>query len=303
MIRTNFDFPHPVLFEGNDDYLNSEFYITTEDISEETQDFCLRITYTLTSVGLQTFVAQNKAVVVIKIESPAASYRKLHLFKPDETQMNVSIKRNDVAKELIIKAQVVASEKIDNFLLNEHNKDYFTVPYTIEVGEVLAYEPGKRMYLDASELEKPVSSIITIAENDFSDDLIIVDLNDDHKIKIFLDKNSYGAYWNLRAKQELKKYIAGIVVMPALNEAVEKLKSNLLDGESDQVLAGKTWYRVIKKKIVEKGINEEDIADESTVKLSNILLGNIINGSLNSLNETFEKEFDGTNLNVMGGND
>ena len=79
------------------------------------------------------------------------------------------------------------------------------------------------MFLDASELEKPVSSIITIAENDFSNDLIIVDLNDEHKIKVFLDKDSYEAYWNLRSKQELKKYIAGIVVMPALNEAVDKI--------------------------------------------------------------------------------
>ena len=42
---------------------------------------------------------------------------------------------------------------------------------------------------------------------------------------------------------------------------------------------------------------------EGTVKLSNLLLGNIINSSLGSLDETFAREFDGTNLNVMGGND
>ncbi len=303
MKRTNFDFPHPVLFEGNDDYIDSIFSITTEDITEDGQDFCLQITYTLTSNGLQNLIANNKAAVVAKIESPFASYRKLEIFDCNETQKQILIKRNHVAKELVIKAQIVANEKIDNFLLEEHNKDYFTIPYTIEVGEVLAYEPGNRLFLDASELEKPVSSIITIAENDFSNELIIVDLNDEHKIKVFLDKDSYGAYWNLRSKQELKKYIAGIVVMPALNEAVDKIKSNLLDGESDQILAGKTWYRVIKKKIVEKGIEEEDIPMESTVKLSNLLLGNIINSSLGSLDETFAREFDGASLNVMGGND
>lgn len=303
MKKTNFDFPHPVLFEGNDDYINSVFSITAADVSEDGQDFRLLITYTLTSSGLNDLVGKNKAAVVVKIESSFASFRRIEIFDCDKTQKEITIKRNLVAKDLVIAAQIVANEKIDNFLLDEHNKDYFTVPYTIEIGEVLAYEPGHKLYLDASELERPVSSIITIAENDFSKDYIIVDLNDDHKIKVFLDKDSYEAYWNLRAKQELKKYVAGVVVMPALNEAVDKIKSNLHDGESDQLLAGKTWYRVIKKKILEKGIKEEDIPFESSVKLSNVLLGNIINSSLLSLDETFAKEFDGTNLNVMGGND
>ena len=303
MQKTNFDFPHPVLFEGNDDYINSAFSITTEDVSEDGQDFLLLITYTLTSKGLSELVSKNKAAVVVKIESSFASFRRIEIFDCDKTQKEISIKRNLVAKDLVITAQIVANEKINNFLLEEHNKDYFAVPYTIEFGEVLAYEPGHKLYLDASELERSVSSIITIAENDFSKDFIIVDLNDDHKIKVFLDKDSYGAYWNLRAKQELKKYVAGVVVMPALNEAIDKIKSNLLDGESDQLLADKTWHRVIKKKIIEKGIEEDDIPMESTVKLSNLLLGNIINSSLLSLDETFAKEFDGTNLNVMGGND
>ena len=252
MKKTNFDFPHPVLFEGNDDYINSAFSIAAEDVSEDSQDFCLQITYALTSNGLRELVEKNKAAVVVKIESSFTSYRRIEVFDCDKTHKKISIKRNLVAKELVVTAQIVANERLENFLLEEHNKDYFAVPYTIEIGEVLAYEPGHKLYLDASELERPVSSIITIAENDFSKDLIVVDLNDDHKIKVFLDKDSYSAYWNLRSKQELKKYVAGIVVMPALNEAVDKIKSNLLDGESDQVLAGKTWYRVIKKKIVEK---------------------------------------------------
>ena len=167
MKKTNFDFPHPVLFEGNDDYINSSFSIATEDVSEDGQDFRLQITYTLTSNGLNELIRKNKAAVVVKIESSFASYRRIEIFDCDKTQKEISIKRNLVAKELVITAQIVANEKLDDFLLEEHNKDYFTVPYTIEIGEVLAYEPGQKLYLDASELERPVSSVITIAENTF----------------------------------------------------------------------------------------------------------------------------------------
>ena len=117
MKKTNFDFPHPVLFEGNDDYINSTFSIATEDVSEDGQDFRLQITYTLTSNGLNELISKNKAAVVVKIESSFASYRRIEIFDCDKTQKEISIKRNLVAKELVITAQIVANEKLDDFLL------------------------------------------------------------------------------------------------------------------------------------------------------------------------------------------
>lgn len=302
MYRSNYDFPHPVLFEGNEDYVNSSFEIVVVDESNNPDFFTLSVEYCLDSIGLKELVKTKRASVVIRVESPSASYRTLCIYTNNETKMMINIRRNDVAKELILKGFVVANECIENFLLDEHNREYFNTPFSIDKGDVLAYEPGRKIYLDDSELEKPISSIITIAENNETSDHVLVDLNDDKKIKVLLDKDTYSAYWTLRVKPELKKYLAGLVVLPAVCEAIEKLKINLPD-EEDQLLSDKIWYRVIKKKLNEKNYDDDDIQHESTLKMANTLLGNVVNNSLGSLYDTFEREFDNLNINMMGGNE
>ena len=108
----------------------------------------------------------------------------------------------------------------------------------------------------------------------------------------------------MRRKHDLKKYLVGLIVYPAVMEATEKIKRTIDEtgNPTEDIYSEKTWYRVIVHKLKEYGIYD-DISISTSSTLANKLLGNVVNSSLESLNETFENEFDGSNTDVMGGND
>lgn len=305
MRASNYDFPHPVLFSGNDDYIGSTFSIAIKERNNENNysEFCFDVQYSLKSEGLASLIKEGKADVILRIESPATSFRKMYKLSLGNQEINLSKKL--VAEKIIIKGFIVAAEDISDFFFpNEHNRDYFSFPFKVKRGEILAYEQGTLIYLDASELERPVSSIIVIAENEVDDEPIHISL-EGNKIEVFLSKDSYKAYWNLRRKHDLKKYLIGLVVYPAVIEALNQIKAVNAENVETQYepCTEKKWYRVIVHKLHEKGIEKDNITDMESSELANTLLGNIVNRSLESLNETFENEFDGSDTDAMGGND
>jgi len=296
MKKSHFNFPHPVLNNDSDDYLDCSFSVRSDVIQlAANKDFQITSEYTLESPELTKMIENDTANALLRIECPETSYRKMILFKDNDNKVSFNIGQNDIANKLKISGYIVAKNTVPDFLPAECNKDYFSFPFSISPGDILAYEHGENIYFDASELEKPISSIIFIAKNEQMNEPIFIDFNEE-KIFIYLDKTTYDNYYRCRKKAELKRFLAGIVVLPAIMEAICIMKSEYKEDYSE-----KRWYRNIEKKLKDNNIDIDD--DNMSVKTANKLLGDIVNCSINSLYETFESDFAGTEIEQMGGID
>ncbi len=301
------EFPNPVLSVGRDDYIESCIFGTVfeeDNITVTTDDIVIPIKYLLVCDGLQQFIEHGKAIPVIKVKSSASSYSRLFPFSPNETDMELHIPKFSVVKRIEISGSIVASEAINNFKCEgEFNELYFgSSTFEIRKGDILAREDSRIIYIDDTELEKPISSIFNVNKVPNQEEDIIPEFSDE-KIDINLREELFNIYYKFKDFNNgaLRRYVTGIVVYPVLVEAVTRIcdfyQYNLDDGSDD-----KRWFRAIEHKAEKIGIPLVNYMD-SPATLADRLLGNISFDALRSLKDTLESEMNSGEVQIIGGVD
>lgn len=283
------EFPHPILIDNGSDYIRCSFELSEpENIRIEGDNLCFDIKYNLESEGLNDLLREEKAKVIIKIYSPKTAYRDIFTFSNSST-LNIHVPKNNIAEKIEILGSIIANQQIEDFCLQEHNKDLFgTAYFEIRKADTLAMAKKIVIPLDASELEGPVVSIFNISKNTDLNVSLRPDFDDESgKINIYLNTKTYDTYSILRVKSpELKRYLAAVIVFPVLIEALSIIKN---ENEEESVYVEKRWYRMINKKLEDKSINLEETGITET---ANKLLGEIVQDSLISFSEKMIFEFD-----------
>lgn len=266
------EFPNPVLATGRDDYIESCRFYTTFDENEiivDLDNISITMEYVLECNGLRKRISDGDAVVVVTVKSSAASYSKLFRFKSDETKIVIKIPKFSVVNKMDITGAIVAARNIDQFSCEgEFNELYFGVStFEIRKGDILATENSRSVYVDDSELEKPISSIFDISRND-EQETDIVPIFYDQKIEISLKKELFDLYYKFKDFNNgvLRRYAAGIIVYPVLVEAITIIigyYQNVQNGD-DEDLSEKRWFRAIEHKSANLGINIQDYDESST---------------------------------------
>ena len=78
MRKSNINYPHPVLHIANEDYVDSEFSIELPVVPYIEGELAkIEIRYELKSNGLQEYINNSKANVVVYLESVEAEFRKI----------------------------------------------------------------------------------------------------------------------------------------------------------------------------------------------------------------------------------
>lgn len=287
------NFPNPILINNNMDYNNSTFDIVLGNSSIENDLLKLNVKYEIECNSLAEFIKAGKAKVIIKIQSVGTPYRKIFEFE-DKKELLISINKNDLAKKISIEGYVIAADNIKNFHPAELNELFFRSQiFDIRKGDILALHPGYSLPLDSSELEGPVASIFQIIKNEELKESVDVILDTDtEKINIHLNKMTYESYMKIRSQKILDKYLAAVIVLPALTEALFYIAS---DGQNTGKPSGcedKRWYRQIKSKIEEKKLSFEE---KSITSVASSLLGEIVSTALINFEETLSGLADGSN--------
>ena len=300
------EFPNPVLASGRDDYIDScsfsTFFNTTE-ITVNGRDIVIPLTYSLVCKGLQLLIDTEQAVVVVLIKSSAASYRRLFRFSKDSTRMEIRIPKFDVVNRIEIAGTIIAQTAIKGFKCDEEfNELYFqNATFEIRKGDVLAREDSRVIYIDDSELEKPLSSIFNINNGHDQEDQVVSDFSGE-KIEITLCEPLYQLYHNFIEFNNgaLRRYVTGIIVYPVLVEAIAKIfeSKQIASGEEDH----KRWFRAIELKAEERGFQLSQNDDSSTT-LANILLGDISLDALQRMKDVLESELNSGEPQNIGGTD
>lgn len=305
------EFPNPVLAEGRDDYIGSCSFRTLFDENEitvDTENIVIPLKYSLVCNGLQSLVDSDAAAVVISVKSSAASYSKLFRFPAGATEMTIAVPKFSVVNKMDIVGSIIAAHDIHHFHCdNEFNNLYFNnSTFEIRKGDILATEDSRSIYVDDTELEKPISSIFDISRHDDQESDVIPNFEDE-KIQIFLKSELYDLYYKFKDFNNgvLRRYAAGIIVYPVLVEAVGYVISHYQNiGESDDVTgySGKRWFRAIDHKADAKGIDLGSYEGYPTT-LANDLLGDIALDSLKSFKDTLDSEINNGETQMIGGVD
>lgn len=288
------EFPNPVLAEGRDDYIETCLFNTSfeeNEITVDSKNISIPIKYNLECKGLSNLIETGDAIVVVLVRSNAASYSKLFKFDKNQTVMTISVSKFKVAKKMEVTGLIIAAKNIPNFRCEgEFNDIYFGgLTFEIRKGDVLATEEVKSIPVDASELEKPISSIFNIIRKEEQDaDIKPVFYN--AKIVIYLKKEIFDRYCQFIDFNNgaLLRFATGIIVYPVLVEAISKIiywQPKIDNSE----YSGKTWFKAIVHKANEIGFDLNECSDSATTIADKILNG-ISLDALNSIKETLDNE-------------
>ena len=240
------NFPNPVLINNNMDYNDSTFDVILENSSIDNDLLKLNLKYEIECNSLAEFIKEEKAKVIIKIQSVGTPYREIFEFG-DKKELLVSINKNNLAKKISIEGYIIASDNIKNFHPAELNELFFKSQiFNIRKGDILALHPGYSLPLDSSELEGPVASIFQIIKNEELKESVDVILDTDtEKINIHLNTMTYESYMKIRSQKVLDKYLAAAIVLPALTEALFYIASDEQNPDKPSDYENNRWYRQI----------------------------------------------------------
>jgi len=308
MKNRGIDFPHPLLKEGGDDYIDCNFEIELDESKTiiEGDSIVLAVSYFLNSEGLNNLITTGAAKVILSVQSVILSYRQNFDFKKGVTNTHFKVPKNNVANKIEIIGYIVATDVIKSFYLKEHNFEYYNgISFNIRKGDILAKSTQKDIPIDDSELEKPLSSVFNISEDEKMDMMIYPDFEGD-KVNIKLKTNVYEIYYHLRGYNNgsCRRALAGLVVLPVLTEAIDKIIGNYQCDENlrDELMFDKRWFRAIEKKLKEINIDLENPAEPS-VSIASKLLGDIVFDSLSALKDIIDDESSGNEIIRIGGED
>lgn len=304
------EFPNPVLATGRDDYTeNCRFYtnFNESEITVDSENISIPIKYVLECNGLESLIKCGQAVVVVLIKSSAASNSKLFIFPVDSSDITVSISKFTVVNKIDVLGSIIAACDIDQFHCEgEFNELYFgTSTFEIRKGDILATEDSRSIYIDDSELDRPISSIFDISRNDEQDSDVVPDFYGE-KIEVRLKSELYDLYYKFKDFNNgtLRRYAAGIIVYPVLVEAIMYITGHYQSDEARDGtdLSGKRWFRAIDHKADTKGIDLRTYQDSPTT-LANDLLGDIALDALKSFKDTLDSEMNTGETHMIGGVD
>lgn len=310
MKSEKYEFPNPVLASGRDDYIDScKFYteLPDEKIIVDNENIVFPIKYVLECKGISDLVKKEDAAVVVKVKSSTASYSRLFRFAADVCEMTVKIPKYAVVDKIEVACSIVASKDMDNFRCEgEFNDLYFgSSAFEVRKGDILATEDSRIIYIDVSELEKPIDSIFLIRKNDEQFDYVkpcFDDLQYPDKIVIDLRSDLHDLYSQLTSSDNgiYRRYVTGIIVYPVLVEAIGYVVSSYQNEDTDEFKSfkEKRWFRAIEKQAESKGYDLNSV--DSTTALANTLLGNIALDALKRLNDALGEMNDGMNQ-MLGG--
>lgn len=299
------DYPNPLLSSERDDYNeNCKFDIICreEEISVDGENIKIPVEIILECNGLRSYVENDEAEIIVLINSSAAFFRKTVRLNNLDANQIISIPKFHVKDRIELTGCIITKKDIDAFSCpGEFNELYFkTATFYIKKGEILAKGDTRVIPVDGSELEKPISSIFTIQRNQTNDSAIEVDLVTDEKIIVRVCDSLNELYYQMKDfnNGSFTRYLTGMLVYPALVEAIATMCGNNREEYSD-----KRWFRAIEAKLEKMGIDLSVNNDYSYTFLADKLLGGITEDGLRSVKDTIDDEVNNGEVTNTGGKD
>lgn len=288
------EYPHPVLNEYTNDFVNCDFSIEVVSQGDGGNDINIELAYNLKSDGISDLLSKGIAKIVLRLTCFRTSYRRVFYMETEGTTI-IAIEKKNVTDVIDLQASIVVVRDYKDYSLADFNKNYFgSTAFSLRKGDVIANEPGIKIKLN-TVLEKNMAGIVQVSHSEIPEMRVhyaSIEETDPaltNYIIITLPESEYKNYSNLTKKKHLKKgierFLQCSIVLPAITEAVSKLRmeEELDESELDKHYKGTVWAESIKAALINLGIDDLSASTESDFSIANRLLGNVVGDSINNL--------------------
>lgn len=229
------EYPHPVLNEYTNDYVDSSFEIDVLSHTDNGGDIVIELEYQLHCDGLSQTIARGDAKPILRVTCFRTSYRETIDLNTTGSTL-VRIDKRKVTGSIDLQAIIVATHEIRGFKLPEFNQNYFSeIEFQIRKGDVLANEPGLNVKLN-TVLEKNMAGIVLVCGDVHASNMSVsypetteMDPKLSDYIVITLPDMDYKNYAKLMSRKHLKngvdRFVQASIVLPAITEAIGKLRA------------------------------------------------------------------------------
>lgn len=281
-IKSSRLYSYPVLSAMNDDYVGSNFNIKVKAF-KKTKNLLISINCMLDNRELLSLINSKRAKIVCHFECQKTKLRYIKDLNIGEN--NFEISNSNINEKLQIVAFVVATENISDYYSKSFNTDYGSSKFYIEIGSVLAIsnQPDIPIEKNIYDLSNVPSIISIVPYNSEIDHKIYIDMDDNNKIMVRIQKKDYQNYSVLgNGISDYTPILHSMLIIPALTHVFEILKSDI---ETFYTYEDKRWFKSLAKKFEElnKKLDFEELKNQDSLSLAQDIIECPIELSLKNL--------------------
>lgn len=280
-------FPHPVLSNDRDDYIDSSFSnnLIIDHIADK---LVFRFNSLLDNEDILRLINNKKASLIYRIESSQTMYREV--FMVDFGENKIYIDESDLKGKIVVETYIVALENIYKFKSCKFHSDYKGLVFNLLRSDIIAIGEkfNFRLDKDMEELYN-IPSIFLISRVDDENMDMRVSFEGE-KINIILNNEDYVSQQNLSTNPVYQPILHAMIIMPALIYLFTDLQD--ADDLRFEELSEKRWFKSIDGILRKMNLALESyyIRQESPYRLAQLILDNPLNRALKSLSIKDEVE-------------
>jgi hypothetical protein len=246
-------FPHPVLSEFSNDYVDSYFDAELKCTPDQSS-FNFSVSFQLKDEGLKKLIDSGDAWYLIHLECAKTNWRIAK--KTTDEYLEFSVPAGDIHYKVEGYAMIVAAIDIEGYSNKNFHKDFERASFFIQKGDILAV--GSRIVVNIEkEPVKNIESIFQVTKSNENDALPMTFDCEGNKIVLILSPENYSRYNLLKRDPKLQAVFHSLLVVPALCTVIEDIKARHQEDDLDS-LSNYAWFRSIDKKLSEIGKDIED---------------------------------------------
>ncbi|MCL2540636.1 MAG: hypothetical protein FWE53_04415 [Firmicutes bacterium] len=275
--KTNINFPHPVLNNGEDYQENNEFAIVPDAPVFDGNIIAINIKYELKSPGVIKSIADGDLSAAIYLECIVTGFRKLLYFDNAAAECTIKVNSTDVSDELTIKGYLIANKKISEFKLDEHNSIFSSASIGLDKGGIAAITDVWKVSLDDYDPLKDKPSIfkITIGPDDQPYNVVVDESGE--RIGIRIKKELFDKYERFKTAPDVSAFLGALFVIPVLTETLRKMR----DGQYEEDDKNRKWFKAIESQLQKHSIVLGN--ETSMIGVADKIITNVFNNSLDKI--------------------
>lgn len=243
-------YPYPVLLPKGDDYVGCRFEVEIKSHKTPTE-IVYHLEASLDCPDLRAVVDRGDAAVILHVECPQSAFRKSFAI-PFGASNLPPLSTNDLSGKIFLCPFIVAQRELHDYQSDSFNQEYDGFSFNIRCGSILAEGEQLIDYADTVtrdiDFKPDIFSVVPYAPQPEDGDRMKVDLALNQKITIKLPQIIYAQYNAMMKSGEAKEFLWSTIILPAVMEALYKIKECLQNDESAD-FESKIWYMRLTERI------------------------------------------------------
>ncbi len=256
-------YPYPVLLPKGDDYVGCRFEVEIKSHKTPTE-IVYHLEASLDCPDLRAVVDRGDAAVILHVECPQSAFRKSFAIPLGAADLQPH-STNDLSGKIFLCPFIVAQRELHDYRSDSFNPEYDGFSFNIRCGSILAEGEQLIDYADTVtrdiDFKPDIFSVVPYTPQPEDGERMKVDLALNQKITIKLPQNIYAQYNAMMKSGEAKEFLWSAIILPAVMEALYKIKECLQNDESAD-FESKIWYMRLTERIEQLHPNaKSDLAE------------------------------------------